>query len=46
MTESDLYKSLGELTRSKERWEESIPYVVSLLMAIDSMKVCNQVAVN
>jgi HEAT repeat protein len=33
MTESDLYKSLGELTKSKERWEESIPYVASLLVS-------------
>ena len=31
MAESELYKSLGELTRNKERWEESIPYVASLL---------------
>ena len=38
MTESELYKSLGELTRSKERWEESIPYVASLL-ASDSVKI-------
>jgi HEAT repeat protein len=38
MTESELYKSLGELTKSKERWEESIPYVASLL-ASDSVKI-------
>lgn len=38
MTESELYKSLGELTRSKERWEESISYVASLL-ASDSVKI-------
>ena len=38
MTESELYKSLGELTRSKERWEESIPYV-ALLLASDSVKI-------
>lgn len=31
MTETELYKSLGELTKDKERWEENIPYVVSLL---------------
>jgi HEAT repeat protein len=31
-------KSLGELTKSKERWEESIPYVASLL-ASDSVKI-------
>ena len=38
MTESELYKSLGELTKDKERWEESIPYVASLL-ASDSVKI-------
>jgi HEAT repeat protein len=38
MTESELYKSLGELTKGKERWEESIPYVASLL-ASDSVKI-------
>ena len=27
----DLYKELGVLTKSKERWEENIPYVTSLL---------------
>lgn len=31
MTESELYKNLGELTRHKERWEENISYVASLL---------------
>lgn len=31
MTEADLYKELGLLTKSKERWEENIPYVASLL---------------
>ena len=31
MTDSELYKELGELTKSKERWEENIPYVASLL---------------
>ena len=29
--DSDLYKELGALTKNKERWEESIPYVTSLL---------------
>ena len=29
MTEPDLYKELGELTKSKDRWKESIPYVSS-----------------
>ena len=31
MSESDLYKELGALTKEKDRWEESIPYVSSLL---------------
>ncbi len=31
MTESELYKELGILTKEKERWEESIPYVSALL---------------
>ena len=31
MTELELYKELGILTKDKERWEESIPYVASLL---------------
>lgn len=31
MTESELYKELGGLTKSKERWEENIPYVATLL---------------
>ena len=30
-TETELYKELGILTRNKNRWEESIPYVSSLL---------------
>ena len=38
MTESELYKSLGELTKSKERWKESIPFVATLL-ASDSVKI-------
>lgn len=38
MTESELYKSLGVLTKSKERWEENIPYVASLLV-YDSVKI-------
>lgn len=29
--DSIVYKELGTLTKSKERWEESIPYVASLL---------------
>lgn len=31
MTESELYKELGVLTKSRDRWEERIPYVASLL---------------
>ena len=38
MTESALYKELGILTKDKGRWEESIPYVSSLLVH-DSVKI-------
>jgi len=31
LNETELYKELGILTKDKERWEESIPYVASLL---------------
>ena len=31
MTEADLYKELGILTKEKDRWKESIPYVSSQL---------------
>ena len=31
MTEADLYKELGILTKEKDRWGKSIPYVSSLL---------------
>ena len=31
LTESDLYKNLGILTDDKDKWEDSIPYVASLL---------------
>ena len=31
MTDSALYKELGVLTRDRDRWEASIPYVASLL---------------
>ena len=37
MIESELYKELGELTKNKDRWEESIPYISSLL-SHDSVK--------
>ena len=30
-TVSELYKALGELTKDRDRWEESIPFVASLL---------------
>lgn len=38
MNESELYKELGVLTKDKDKWEESIPYVSSLL-AHDSVKI-------
>lgn len=38
MTESELYKELGALTKNKDRWVESIPYVASLLKN-DSTKI-------
>lgn len=38
MSESETYKELGALTRCKERWEECIPYVASLLTS-DSVKI-------
>lgn len=31
MTESELYKELGALTKARDQWEEKIPYVSSLL---------------
>ena len=31
MGEAELYRELGRLTRDKSKWEESIPYVSSLL---------------
>ena len=31
MSESELYKELGILTKDKSKWEENIPYVLSLL---------------
>jgi len=31
LSESELYKDLGSLTKDKNRWKESIPYVSSLL---------------
>jgi len=38
MSESETYKELGELTKCKDRWEESIPYVASLLTS-ESVKI-------
>ena len=38
MTEAELYKELGTLTKNKDAWEENIPYVASLL-ASDSVKI-------
>ena len=38
MIESKLYKELGELTKNKERWKESIPYISSLL-SHDSVRI-------
>ena len=35
MTEAELYSELGALTKNKEKWKESIPYVfISLLMIL------------
>ena len=38
MTEAELYKELGALTKTKDSWEENIPYVASLLTS-DSIKI-------
>ena len=38
MTEAELYKELGILTKDKDRWNEAIPYVSSLL-SHDSVKI-------
>lgn len=38
MMESKLYKELGELTKNKDRWKESIPYISSLL-SHDSVRI-------
>jgi len=38
MIEAELYKELGALTKEKDRWKESIPYVSSLLVH-DSAKI-------
>lgn len=31
MSDKDLYKELGSLTRDKSKWRENIPYLISLL---------------
>lgn len=31
MTETELYKKLGQLTKNKDEWEQNIPYVAALL---------------
>lgn len=38
MSEAELYKSLGALTKDKDKWKKSIPYVSSLL-AHESTKI-------
>lgn len=38
MNESELYKELGLLTRSRDKWEESIPFV-SALLSHESLKI-------
>ena len=38
MTEAELYKKLGQLTKNKDEWEQNIPYV-SALLEHDSPKI-------
>ena len=38
MTEAELYRELEKITKNKEKWKESIPYVFSLL-TYDSVKI-------
>jgi len=38
LNETELYKELGVLTKNKDKWKESIPYVSSLLKC-DSVKI-------
>lgn len=38
LSESELYKELGALTKARDQWEEKIPYVSSLL-AHESIKI-------
>ena len=37
MTESELYKELGTLTKDNGKWEESIPYVSSIFACESQM---------
>ena len=39
MTESELYKELGTLTKHKEQWEAHIPYILLLLASESSLKI-------
>ncbi len=38
MTETELYKKLGQLTKNKDEWEQNIPYV-AVLLEHDSPKI-------
>ena len=38
MTESELYKELGILTKHRDQWEANIPYVLSLL-SLESVRI-------
>ena len=38
MGESELYKELGILTRDKDKWQDSIPYIAALL-SHESLKI-------
>lgn len=38
LSESELYKELGELTKNKERWEADVPYIPPLL-SHDSVRI-------
>lgn len=38
MTETELYKKLGQLTKNKDEWEQNIPYV-AVLLEQDSPKI-------
>lgn len=38
MTEADLYKELGALTKDKDRWKESIPYGKKTIGSKDTLE--------